>query len=200
MPRHVDHEQRRREVTAAATALVASRGRAALTVRNVAGEVGCSTKVVSHYFADMADLLHATYTSAADRARQRLDAVTAADPADIQGFVEALLPLDAARRCDWSIWFAFWSEALTSRQLGTDQRERARTTTQRIEAILALLVCDGRLPATCDVADAARRLGALVPGIAGQALFDPARWTPARQRSVLAGELSLLGVTGAEPG
>ena len=194
VPRVVDHAQRRREVTAVATELVAERGRAALTARNVAAAAECSTTVVSHYFTDMADLLRATYAAAADRARLRLEAVLAADRSDVQGFVEALLPLDAARRRDWSIWFAFWSEALTSEEFSADQRARARGTTARLAKMLTRLVELGRLPASCDVTIAARRLGALIPGIAGQALFDPAGWPPARQRAVVADELALLGL------
>jgi AcrR family transcriptional regulator len=182
-------------VTDVATELIIAHGRAALTVRSVAEAAGCSTKVVSHYFNDMADLLHATYIAAAQRASERLDAVAAADPSDLQGFIEAVLPLDVPRRRDWSIWFAFWSEALTSDQLRADQRERARSTTQRIESILRALIRSGALPASCDPTNAARRLGALIPGIAGQALFDPERWTAQRQRQILVGELQLLGLT-----
>lgn len=194
MPRYIDHDQRRRDVVAAATDLVVTSGRAALTIRNVAEAVGSSTKSVSHYFADMAELLQATYAAAADRARSRIDAVIASDLSDIQGFVEALLPLDVERRRDWSVWFAFWSEALTSDELSADQRERSRTTTARIERMLKRLRADQRIDPSCDVADAARRIGALIPGIAGQAMFDPAGWSPARQRAIVAGELRLIGI------
>jgi len=179
-----------------ATELVATRGRAALTVRNVAAASGCSTKVVSHYFADMAELLHATYAAAADRAGARLTEVTSGDPTDVQGFVEALLPLDGERRRDWAVWFAFWSEALSSETLGADQRARARWTTERLTAMLEVLGSTGRLAASCDVAGAARRLSALIPGIAGHALFDPSSWSPARQRAAVAEELALLGLEG----
>lgn len=196
MPRYIDPDQRRRDVIAAATDLVVTSGRAALTIRNVAEAVGSSTKSVSHYFADMAELLHATYAAAADRARNRIEAVIASDPSDVQGFVEALLPLDDERRRDWSVWFAFWSEALASDALGADQRERSRTTTARIERMLNKLSAEQRIDPSCDVADAARRIGALIPGIAGQALFDPSGWPPSRQRAIVAGELRLLGIVG----
>lgn len=194
MPKLVDHEARRAELVAVATELVARHGRAALTVRNLADALGTSTKVVSHYFDDMGELLHATYTAAADRARARLDAVIAADATDLQGLIEALLPLDDERHRDWLVWFAFWSEALTSEQLGADQRERARTTRRRLAAALRAAVAAGRLTEECDVDAAADRLSALIPGIAGQAVFDPTRWTSARQRAAVASELGLLGV------
>jgi len=196
VPRYVDHGERRQELIEAATELVARRGRSALTVRNLADALGTSTKVVSHYFDDMAELLHATYTAAAERARARLDDVTAADPLDVRGLIEALLPLDQERHRDWLVWFAFWSEALTSEALASDQRERARTTALRLAATMRAMQTAGRLPESCDIDRAADRLGALIPGIAGQVVFDPKGWTAARQRAALATELDLLGLAG----
>lgn len=194
MPKIVDHEQRRQEVTTVAADLIASRGRSALTVRNVAERAGCSTKVVSHYFADMADLLHQTYDLAAQRARRRIDAVLESDPTDIVGLIEAVLPLDDERRNDWRVWFAFWSEALASPVLAREQRNRARTTTQRITTCLQQLRADRAFPRATDIDRAADRLAALIPGIAAEAIFDVERWTPKRQRTVLRDELTALGV------
>jgi AcrR family transcriptional regulator len=194
MPRHVDHVARRREVVEAAARLVAAQGRAALTVRNVAGAVGFSTSVVSHYFDDVDELLHETYSWAAARARVRIEAVLAADPGDVAGVVEAVLPLDEVRRDDWRVWLAFWSEALSTPALAEEQRDRARTTVVRLERSLRVRQAAGELPLDVDVRAAARRLGALIPGIAAEALFDPTSWGPRRQRDVLHGELALLGL------
>jgi AcrR family transcriptional regulator len=193
----VDHDARRREVVDAAARLVARDGRAALTVRSVAAEVGCSTTVVSHYFADVTDLLHQTYAHAADRARRRVEAVLAVDPSDVVGLAEALLPLDEARRDDWRVWLAFWSEALSAPAFAAEQRARARSTVDRFERCLRLRRATGRLDPDVDVRDAAHRLGALVPGIAAEAVFDPESWGPRRQRAVLRGELALIGALDA---
>ena len=194
MPKIVDAEARRREVTEIAARLVVTGGRSALTVRNVAHAAGCSSTVVSHYFDDMAELFHETYSFAAARAARRVAAVQARDPGDIAGLVEAVLPLDRERTDDWRIWFAFWSEALTSPVFAREQRGRARSTQERFERSLRLLVDRGHLDAAVDVGAAAHRLAALVPGIAAEAIFDPRRWTPARQRQVLHGELALIGL------
>ena len=194
MPKIVDLEARRREVTEAAAGLLVEGGRAALTVRSVAEAVGCSTTVVSHYFTDMADLVHQTYTIAVERSAVRIREVLDHDPTDVAGLIEAVLPLDRERRADWRIWFAFWSEALTSATFAHEQRERARTMLGRIESCLGLLAAKGELADGVDVQDAAHRLAALVPGIAAEAIFDPRRWTPARQRQVLYSELALVGL------
>lgn len=195
MPRYVDHDARRREVTEIARRLVVEQGRAALTVRNVASAAGCSSTVVSHYFADMNELFHATYAAAASRSARRIKAVEQRDPLDIRGLVEAVLPLDAERTDDWRVWFAFWSEALTSPAWAGEQRERALGTLRRFERCLRGLAEQGRLHAEVDLRDAAARLAALVPGLAAEAIFDPTRWTPARQRRVLRSELALIGLT-----
>src|SRR5262245_50664764 len=47
VPRYVDHGERRDALVDVATELVARRGRAALTVRNLADALGTSTKAVS---------------------------------------------------------------------------------------------------------------------------------------------------------
>ena len=193
MPRTVDPEVRRREVTEIAVKLVVEGGRSALTVRRVAAAAGCSSTVVSHYFEDMADLFRETYAYAAARASRRTKAALAKDPSDIIGVVEALLPLDVERTDDWRVWFAFWSEALTSPRFAEEQRERARSNLVRIEGCLKLLAEQRRLTPTTNVTDAAHRLAALVPGIASEAIFDPTRWSPKRQREVLRTELQLLG-------
>ena len=124
MPKIVDHEERRREVTRAAAAIVIASGRAALTARNVAAATGWSTTVVSHYFDDMADLFHETYSYATTRSRRRVDRALATNPDNVEGLIEAVLPLDQERRDDWKIWFAFWSEALTNPTY-SDEQSRA---------------------------------------------------------------------------
>ena len=194
MPKIVDPEARRREVTEIAADLIVRGGRSALTVRNVAEAAGCSSTVVSHYFEDMLDLLYETYSFAVERSARRIRRVLDRDPTDLAGLVEAVLPLDRERTDDWRIWFAFWSEALSSPRFAAEQRQRARTQLERLERCLDQLAAEGALTPGVDVSDAAHRLAALVPGIAAEAIFDPQQWPPARQQRVLRSELTLLGL------
>lgn len=180
-------------VTMVAADLLAEHGRPSLTVRNVANAAGCSTTVVSHYFEDMADLLAQTNALAAERARARIDAVLAADPGDIVGLIEAVLPLDDVRRADWRVWLAFWSEALAVESFADEQRLRARTMVRRIEACLEERARRDGLSAEADLSLTANRLGALLQGIAAEAIFDPREWGPSRQRAVMCSELRLVG-------
>ena len=194
MPKHVDHDQRRRDVASVAADLVAADGRRALTVRNVADAAGYSTTVVSHYFDDLTDLLHETYRIAVARARRRVEAVLADDPGDLRGLIEAVLPLDAEREADWRIWLSFWSEALSSPAFADEQRARTRSTTERIASCLRHLADQGRLGADLDVERTADRLSAMIPGVASEAIFDPRKWTADVQRRVVDDELAALGI------
>lgn len=193
MPKIVDHEERRREVTRAAATIVIESGRAALTVRKVAAAAGWSTTVVSHYFNDMADLFYETYSFATARSRRRVERALTSDPGNIEGLIEAVLPLDQERRDDWKIWFAFWSEALANPQYADEQSQRAATTRERLRACLMVRKKKGDIRRNVDIDEAADRLSALIPGIASSATFDPKAWPATRQRSVLRSELALLG-------
>ena len=113
---------------------------------------------------------------------------------NISGLIEAVLPLDKERSEEWRIWFAFWSEALTSAQFAGEQRKRARHSVERIEQCLHLLQQSKKLPTLLNTAQAADRLAALIPGIASEAIFDPQKWPAARQRQTLRSELHLLGL------
>lgn len=193
MPRYVDHEQRRRDVTEIAAQLVASEGLPALTARRVAEAAGQSTTVVSHYFADMTELLHETYSLAVDRSRARVESVLTGDPTDIVGLAEALLPLDATRRADWRVWLSFWAEALASPAFADEQRRRVRTSADRFHTCLIALEADGRVNPEIDPRREADRLSALIIGLATEATFDLRKWTAARQREAVREHLALIG-------
>jgi AcrR family transcriptional regulator len=59
MPRHVDHVQRRREISAAAIRILARGGPSALTLKSLAEELGGSITLVTHFFSTRAELFTA---------------------------------------------------------------------------------------------------------------------------------------------
>ena len=108
--------------------------------------------------------------------------------------IEPAPPRDAARAADWRIWLSFWSEALSSPAFADEQRERTRSTTERIASCLRHLADQGRLDAGIDVERTADRLSAMIPGIASEAIFDPQKWSIELQQRVLDDELAALGI------
>jgi len=185
VPKIVDHEQRRAEVIDGACDLIASEGIAGFAVRELARKVSASTGVVSHYFRNKQELLTLTYEAVNDRNRRRVEGCLARDSADIQGCLEAMLPLDPARLRDWRVLFAYWGASVGDEQLSGEQQRLARLTRTRIRKTLELLSEHHRLEAGLEPDAEAFRLLALTQGIATQTVFDPRSWPASRQRRLL---------------
>ena len=85
MPKQVDHDVRRREMTDAVCRITAKGGLAAATFREVAAEAGVSVRLVQYYFGSKDELMLATQRDVAARATARLRALMgAADPPRVQ--------------------------------------------------------------------------------------------------------------------
>ncbi|MER5756754.1 TetR/AcrR family transcriptional regulator [Streptomyces sp. NPDC002088] len=96
MPRHVDHEQRKRDITAAAMRILAERGLGALTLKSLAKELGGSITLVTHFYATRAELLQAiTETVLQDYDVELAGLEEGADARErLQILLEWMLPLD----------------------------------------------------------------------------------------------------------
>ncbi|HSL59000.1 MAG TPA: TetR family transcriptional regulator, partial [Acidimicrobiales bacterium] len=78
VPRVVDEQQRRIELSDATLAVVARHGVAGVTIRRVAAELGRSTATITHYTPDRRSLLDAAVATALDRRRVEAEQVVAA--------------------------------------------------------------------------------------------------------------------------
>ena len=185
MPARHTHDRKRDEVAGVAAELIERAGLAAVTVREVAAAAGCSTTVVTHYFADKDELLLHTYRLVANRAQARIDRVLEADPLDLQGWCEALLPIDDSRRRNCKVWFAFWHAASDDATYAAEQRGWVLHARRVAQGILAKRGCP-RGAAT------ARHLLALLMGVAVQAVFDAEDWPRARQIAFFRDEIKRI--------
>lgn len=119
MPRLVDHEVRRKQITGAVRAVIARGGLEAATFQAVAAEAGISVRLVQYYFGNKRDLLIAAHRAVIDDAGARFMQRWAAlgehvTPREaIHAILIELLPLDAARRRDALVLGAFHATALT---------------------------------------------------------------------------------------
>src|SRR4051794_41751968 len=121
MPVFVDHEERRRQVVAVASRLIAEAGLDAVTVRDVANAAGCSTAIVSHYFHNKKELLFLTYEASIQRATGRSERALGADPGDLRAYLAEIMPLDEERLIEWKIWVAFWARAVSDPEIAEAQ-------------------------------------------------------------------------------
>jgi AcrR family transcriptional regulator len=195
MPRYVDHASRRRHVASTAAELVGTHGLDALTFRNVAEAAGCSTTVVTHYFADKRDLLLSTFREVADRLAARFDEADRRG-GGVRACLEALLPLDAGRRTEWRLLTCFWGVAISDPEFAAEDAGHVRSAQGRIKELLRREHPD---VVEAELEVAARRLVTIVHGLGAESALDPDHWSPAQLRRVLSHELGslMLGVPAA---
>src|SRR6266568_1615372 len=62
MPKQVDHDERRRQLTEALLRIAGTRGLRAVSMREIAAEAGVSLRVVQYYFTDKQALLDSALT------------------------------------------------------------------------------------------------------------------------------------------
>ena len=122
----VDHDQRREEVAAAAANIIASQGIEALTTRRLASEMGCSLGVLSHYFKNKDEILHAALNWAEKRIAVRLEnALQSGFSIDqFKPIILQVLPLDEESDLEWRVRLNLTIYAFTHPELGQVQREQ----------------------------------------------------------------------------
>jgi AcrR family transcriptional regulator len=176
MPKIVDHEERREELAAAVWRLAARDGLDSVTTRSVATEAGWSTGALHHYFSDKEELLLFAFRTVADRIGRRVSAaqMAATDPLGLTSELLSIgLPLDAERRAETRVWFAFLGLALTRPVLARAQRAAYRQWRRLVADALRAAQEQGQVDSGVDVEREAAGLVALVDGLAVQAMFEP---------------------------
>jgi AcrR family transcriptional regulator len=173
-----DAGERRASVIRQAAELIVEGGLPAVTVRNIAQRLGCSTTVVSHHFHDKDEVLLETYryvNAQADALRN--EALSAISPTPVRA-IEELLPIGEAQRRHWTAWMHCWTAALNSPPLAVEHTLGLQRTFDRIHAyLLSLAMPDDRARA------GAQTICNALYGIAVQAIFDRQRWSEGRQRA-----------------
>jgi AcrR family transcriptional regulator len=197
VPKIVDHDARRDEIVEAVWRLVSRDGIAAATTRNIALEARCSNGVLSHYFADKGELLHAALLRGYRRVETRVEE-SLARAKGLEALREVLLlalPLDGESLVGNQVELAFWGFAVGNPRLAREHH----VTYERFRAIVRTLLKDARrrreIPANEDVDVAGDALVALIDGLGMEASLFPDVFPPARQRAVIDRVLSGLAGT-----
>jgi AcrR family transcriptional regulator len=188
MPRQIDADLRRQEISLLAARLIGEQGVERLSLRSLAKAAGASTTVITHYFADKSAVLESAYHSAVDQARTRVRDLAArgvSDPEYLRLACETVLPLDEERTGNWRTWLAFFGIAISSPRLAQIQRRRVASHRDLLRDALEAGRQDGQVHPDRDPVVEARALLALLHGIASEAVFDEPDWPPDRQRAVL---------------
>ncbi|MGR6919561.1 TetR/AcrR family transcriptional regulator [[Actinomadura] parvosata] len=208
MPKIVDHEQRREELTRIVWRIISQDGIEGATVRKVAEAAGVSVGGLRHYFDNQRGLLS---FAAQAVARNVVTRITGHLDADLPGMqrarliLEELLPLDDHRRVEVDVWVACLVRSHVDESLA-DLRE-ASWPGERHICRLAIASCRGLpLPDRVgeELADAGlesqvTRLHVFMDGLTFQTATFPHRFTPQAIRSLVHDELRLIEAQCASP-
>ena len=122
MPKRVDHEERRRQISDAMLRTAATRGLHATGMREVAAEAGVSLRLVQYYFGTKEELLLAAMQQLAaqfaERAMARINRLkqtqSPVNPRDVIAAILAEgLPADDERRTFTVLYTAYFALSLT---------------------------------------------------------------------------------------
>ena len=176
MPRHVDHDQRRAQLTAALLRIASTRGLQAVTMREVAAEAGVSLRGVQYYSTGKATLMTAGLAELAGRLDRRVQARAAAAGEGLsvrqvlEVVVRSVLPTDDPARDDALAWTAFYAVALTDPTLGAGGRNHPDALEDWLTARLERAQAEGEAPPGLDARTEVVLLLALANGLTSSVL------------------------------
>jgi len=192
MPAKVDHEARRRDVSAAVWRVLAAEGFGGLTLRAVATELGATTGLVTHYFPSKQALIIHALDLAEARTRELIPSVEGIRGlAALQQALASVLPLNPESTEINRVWVSSWDVALADPDLRALEKARYKRWRARLKPLIEQAQQDGDLPPTAPD-DLATSLAAFTHGLVVQALFDPRTFPHKHQLHLLHTHLDAL--------
>lgn len=175
MPKIVDHQQRRAEITAVAAQLIADQGIETVTFREIAKASGHSKGIIEHYFEDKSDLVSASLDWANNRYYERAAKAVKGKTglAAIEARLLSTLPMDKAIRMEWKIRLVFWTMACIDPELNIQQRSRVEKTTAHFISDLKAAVRKGERVSKTKLEHQAQRLLFTIYGLSCAAVHNP---------------------------
>ena len=203
-------EDRRSAIIDAALAVARRKGLAAVTVRDVAHEMGTSSGLIHHYFETMDDVLAAAFERVAGEELAETETILAeagGPVAVLAGFLDSYAPVGE----DWSfqLWLDAWAEAARRPAL----RQASSRLNLRWAGLLEKAIAEGVDAGTFQCPDptgAAWRILSVVDGLALQVvahrtivdrqhMLSWAATATERELGMPAGTLGIEATNGATP-
>lgn len=174
MPKIVDHEQRRDELTEVAVRLIAKGGMEAATIREIAKMTGYSKGVVEHYFDNKAELISAALRWVNLRYQQRAASATEnlRGLAALKQCLKVTLPMTEELRMEWKVRLVFWSMAAVDDALHDPQSVRFQKAVHHFSKHIQEAFNDGELSHNESAEALSRRLLNLISGMSIAALHN----------------------------
>lgn len=190
MPKVVDHDARRLEISGVAALLISRGGLEAATIREIAHESGFSKSVIGHYFDSKEELIDGALTWANRQYENRVAKATRGlrGLSAMRRRIDAIVPVTKAMRDEWKVRLVFWSAAAIDPGLRKRQQRRFNLTVDLFENDLLDAVADDGICLHVDSRTEARHLVNSIVGMSTAALHNPSLYT----RGFLHTEINVL--------
>ena len=178
MPKQVDHEARRREISEALWRIASTRGLAGVSLRDVAAQAGISLGQLQHYFTTKDEMLvfALDYIGqlAESRVRSRIKAMAdSPSPRDVlRATLMEMLPLDDKSRTGILVNIAYFVRALSDERLQVHAKEGIPALRSFFAEQISLAIQRGEVAPERDPEREAMLMISLVDGLTTYALLD----------------------------
>ncbi|MDR1117875.1 MAG: TetR/AcrR family transcriptional regulator [Bifidobacteriaceae bacterium] len=203
MPRRIDLDARKAQLAEAVWQVILGQGIAAVSVRTVAAQAGLAVGSLRHVFPTRAQLIEFSAGLMVERATERIQAVPAdgGPEAYALAVIAELLPLQADSRAEFEVNLALLAESAALPGLVAIRDHAHQEIARLCERLVALVRRPGDAaavpgsadPGRNDCAADARRLHALIDGLAFHLLHGPAGEDPAWALDLIRAELAWIG-------
>ncbi|MER5392089.1 TetR family transcriptional regulator C-terminal domain-containing protein [Saccharopolyspora sp. NPDC002686] len=200
MPKIVDHEARRLRIAEGLWQVALRDGIHAVSVRTVAAQAQMSPTALRYFFTTQDELMEFAMRAVADRVAVRVRArfESAENPDGVRRLLEELVPLDADRRLEQSVYLAFLVRAQTHPGLRAVGEEMEAQLADLVGRTMELLRATGGLGEGRSIDRAARSTYALLDGLAFQGALWPDKHPPQRLKQILRDHLAELATPSPE--
>ncbi len=169
MPKKVDHDARRRELTDAVCRITLRAGLGSATFRQVAAEAGVSVNQVQYYFGTKEGLLEATQEHVGERSIERLmswiEATDGSARAVLGAFLKSFVPVDEESRMAMLMYVALYTEGVVEAMGDPSANPTRKTEVEMMYATVLEQLQRGPLQKDVDAEAEATLLTALGPGV-----------------------------------
>ena len=180
-------EKRRLEVSQAAWQVIVREGLDRTSMRAIAGEMGCTTGVVTHYFRNKQELILFALNQVTEKLKtfmaEAIDTVSGIER--LVAMLSAFLPLDRERQDILRVWVAFLGYAVGRENLMREHQQSAAQLREILVEELKQLQAAKLLRQDIEPGIEANALLALVNGVSLDWLIQANRLASDEQRLVI---------------
>jgi AcrR family transcriptional regulator len=194
MPKIVDHESRRAEITKAVIRSIAKEGLANVTIRGIAREGGFSSGTLAHYFDSKEALIDFAFDEISKQAFLRIGtrALRCTQAREkVRVVIEELTPQPSDEH-DSVISVSFWAAARQNERLRQKFHEVYENLRTQLCGFISEGIASGEFSVEGDIDDEIDFIVAITDGLLVSFLLDPERFPEKKARWLVSAALGRL--------